>query len=216
MLAGLEVPPAVEAGRVIKAVLADLLSDDHRGTVADSPPGAGKSTRVVRAALNLAAPGEWLIIIAQTNEQFDDLVDRLARTAAELRIGRLSAADDKPSERVRGHEGVWVAAEVADLGGPPVIMGTAARWTEVARALGRERPSTRCPSRGSDVETAPTALSHHVLAGIHQRRFGKLIAGLADPGQPSRNPGWGNAAAATASTPPAPAQATQSLIVYDH
>ncbi|MCM0673255.1 AAA family ATPase [Micromonospora phytophila] len=132
MLAGLEVPPAVEAQRVITAVLADLRSGDHLGVVVDSPPGAGKSTLVVRAAVELAAAGEPLIIIAQTNEQVDDLIDRLARKAPELRIGRLSAADYQPSARVKGHETVRVAAKVADLGGPAVIIGTAAKWGMVS------------------------------------------------------------------------------------
>ncbi|MEH0818552.1 MULTISPECIES: AAA domain-containing protein [unclassified Micromonospora] len=131
MLAGLELPPAVEAERVIAAVLADLRSGNHRGVVVDSPPGAGKSTLVVRAAVDLATTGEPLIIIAQTNEQVDDLIDRLARKAPELRIGRLSAADYQPSERVKGHETVKVAAKIADLGGPAVIVGTAAKWATV-------------------------------------------------------------------------------------
>ncbi|WP_406037299.1 AAA family ATPase [Micromonospora sp. NBC_00898] len=132
MLAGLEVPPAVEAERVITAVLADLRSGAHRGVVVDSPPGAGKSTLVVRAAVDLAAAGEPLVIIAQTNEQVDDLIDRLARKAPELRIGRLSAADYRPSDRVKDHDMVRVAAKVADLGGPAVIIGTAAKWATVA------------------------------------------------------------------------------------
>ncbi|GAA2709486.1 AAA family ATPase [Micromonospora olivasterospora] len=131
MLAGLEVPPAVEAERVITAVLADLRSGDHRGVVVDSPPGAGKSTLVVRAAVELAAAGEPLIVIAQTNEQVDDLIDRLARKAPELRIGRLSAADYKETDRVRGHDTVRVAAKVADLADSAVIIGTAAKWATV-------------------------------------------------------------------------------------
>ncbi|SBV27706.1 AAA domain-containing protein [Micromonospora krabiensis] len=131
MLAGLELPPAVEAERVIAAVLADVRSGDHRGVVVDSPPGAGKSTLVVRAAVELAAADEPLIIVAQTNEQVDDLIDRLARKAPELAIGRLSAADYQPSERVRGHATVRVAAKVADLRGAAVLVGTAAKWATV-------------------------------------------------------------------------------------
>ncbi|MFG2056819.1 AAA domain-containing protein [Micromonospora sp. NPDC048930] len=132
MLAELAVPPAVEAERVITAVLADLRSGDHRGVVVDSPPGAGKSTLVVRAATELAATGEPLLIIAQTNEQVDDLIDRLVRKAPELRIGRLSATDYRPSDRVKDHPTVRVAAKVADLGGPAVTIGTAAKWATVA------------------------------------------------------------------------------------
>ncbi|MEU1684083.1 AAA family ATPase [Micromonospora sp. NPDC005707] len=135
MLAELAAPPAVEAERVITAVLADLRSGDHRGVVVDSPPGAGKSTLVVRAAVELAAAGEPLIVVAQTNEQVDDLIDRLARKAPELPIGRLSATDYQPTDRVKGHETVRVAAKVADLGGAAVIIGTAAKWATVAEGV---------------------------------------------------------------------------------
>ncbi|NES30813.1 AAA family ATPase [Micromonospora terminaliae] len=135
MLADLAVPPAVEAERVITAVLADLRSGDHRGVVVDSPPGAGKSTLVVRAAAELAAAGEPLMVVAQTNEQVDDLIDRLARKAAELPIGRLSATDYQPTDRVKGHDTVRVAAKVADLGGAAVVIGTAAKWATVAEGV---------------------------------------------------------------------------------
>lgn len=131
MLAELPLAPSVEAERVITAVLADLRSGEHRGVVVDSPPGAGKSTLVVRAATELAAGGESLIIVAQTNEQVDDLIDRLVRRAPELRVGRLSATDYRPSDRVRDHATVRVAAKVADLGGPAVVIGTAAKWATV-------------------------------------------------------------------------------------
>jgi len=49
-----------------------------RGVVVDSPPGAGKSTLVVRVAADLAEAGERVMVVAQTNEQVDDLTDRLA------------------------------------------------------------------------------------------------------------------------------------------
>ncbi|MEU3452901.1 AAA family ATPase [Micromonospora sp. NPDC006766] len=135
MTVGLAVPPAVEAERVITAVLADLRSGAHRGVVVDSPPGAGKSTLVVRAAVELAAAGEPLIIVAQTNEQVDDLIDRLARTAPQLPIGRLSATDYQPAERVAAHDTVRVAAKVADLAGSAMIIGTAAKWATVSEGV---------------------------------------------------------------------------------
>lgn len=117
--------------QVVESVLRDVREGAHRGVVVDSPPGAGKSTLVVRAAAELAVSGEPLMIVAQTNEQVDDLIDRLARRAPELRIGRLSATDYRPSERVTGHGTVRVAAKVADLGGPAVTIGTAAKWATV-------------------------------------------------------------------------------------
>jgi len=100
--------------------------------VVDSPPGAGKSTLVVRAAVELAATGDPLIVIAQTNEQVDDLIARLGTAAPQLRLGRLSAQGYQPSDRVDAHPGVRVATKVADLGGPAVILGTAAKWATVA------------------------------------------------------------------------------------
>ncbi|MFY1689644.1 AAA domain-containing protein [Plantactinospora sp. WMMB782] len=125
-------PPGEAARRVVGEVLADLRGGDHRGVVVDSPPGAGKSTLVVRAAGELAEAGEPLIVIAQTNEQVDDLIDRLARAKPELPIGRLSANEYTATDRIRNYSTVRVAAKVADLGGSSVIIGTAAKWALVS------------------------------------------------------------------------------------
>jgi hypothetical protein len=128
----LSLPPATEAARVVGAVLADLTAGDHRGVVVDSPPGAGKSTLVVRAAGVLAAADAPLMIVAQTNEQVDDLIARLGRASPEVPVGRLSAVDYTPSERVRAHPMCQVGAKVGDLGGPAVTIGTAAKWATVS------------------------------------------------------------------------------------
>jgi hypothetical protein len=123
--------PSAEAAQVVDAVLADLAAGDHRGVVVDSPPGAGKSTLVVRAAGVLAAAGEALMIVAQTNEQVDDLIARLAAASPGLAVGRLSAVDYTASERVRAHPTCRVGAKVGDLGAPAVTIGTAAKWATV-------------------------------------------------------------------------------------
>jgi hypothetical protein len=123
--------PAAEAARVVDAVLCDLRADDHRGVVVDSPPGAGKSTLVVRAAGELAAAGTPLMIVAQTNEQVDDLIERLGVRTPEIAVGRLSAVDYEASARVRAHPGCRVGAKVAELGSPAVTIGTAAKWATV-------------------------------------------------------------------------------------
>ncbi|GAA5077551.1 hypothetical protein HNP84_004055 [Thermocatellispora tengchongensis] len=118
--------PQAEAAAVVEAVLADL--PRHRGVVVDSPPGAGKSTLVVRAAGHIAATGEPLMIVAQTNEQVDDLVERLAAEHPALTIGRLSATGYRAPERVFAHPNVRVAGKVADLGDPAVVIATADKW----------------------------------------------------------------------------------------
>ncbi|WP_425394363.1 AAA family ATPase [Actinoplanes subtropicus] len=125
------VSPAAEAARVVDAVLRELRVGDHRGVVVDSPPGAGKSTLVVRAAGELAAAGSPLMIVAQTNEQVDDLIERLGARSPEVRVGRLSAVDYEPSDRVRDHPACRVGAKVAELGSPAITIGTAAKWATV-------------------------------------------------------------------------------------
>jgi hypothetical protein len=116
---------------IVSNVLAELNSGTHRGVVIDSPPGAGKSTLVVRAAAHLATAGERLMVVAQTNEQVDDLVCRLARQARQLTIGRLSRSDYVPSARVRRYPSIRVASKVAELADAPVLVGTAAKWATV-------------------------------------------------------------------------------------
>jgi superfamily II DNA or RNA helicase len=94
-----ELAPSEAATRAVDGVLADL-GGGHRGVVVDSPPGAGKSTLVVRAAAHLAEAGERLMIVAQTNEQVDDLIERIAEKHPLLSLGRLSESGYGPSERV--------------------------------------------------------------------------------------------------------------------
>lgn len=118
-------------GDILPAILRDLGSGEHPGVVVDSPPGAGKSTLVVRAASELAAAGDRLIIVAQTNEQVDDLILRLAQTAPGLPIGRLSAQDYRPAQRILGQPRVTVATGAGDLRECNVIAGTAAKWATV-------------------------------------------------------------------------------------
>ncbi|MEU9889900.1 helicase [Sphaerisporangium sp. NPDC051011] len=116
--------PAAEAAAVVDAVLDDL--PRNRGVVVDSPPGAGKSTLVVRAAGHLAATGEPLMIVAQTNEQVDDLIVRLAEEHPDLPLGRLSASDYVMPERVLGKASV--GTKLPDLGDPAVVVATADKW----------------------------------------------------------------------------------------
>lgn len=113
-------------------ILADLRSGRHRGVVVDSPPGAGKSTLVVRAAVMLAASGAPLMIVAQTNEQVDDLVERLARRLGDerpdARVGRLGRTGYVPPPRIATLPNVVVGAKLVDLAEPEITVATAAKW----------------------------------------------------------------------------------------
>ncbi|MEV6205919.1 AAA family ATPase [Kitasatospora sp. NPDC051914] len=142
-----------------------------RGVVVDSPPGAGKSTLVVRAARELVASGERLMIVAQTNSQVDDLVDRLATKGPDLTIGRLHAGDSRPAPEALRHAGVTASEKVADLLEHDVVVSTAAKWQWVR---------TEAPWRHAIVDEAYQMRSDALLAVA--RLFERALF-VGDPGQ---------------------------------
>ncbi|MGW0855457.1 AAA domain-containing protein [Streptomyces sp. NPDC002690] len=124
--------PGAAAARATGAILHDTLHGDARGVVVNSPPGAGKSTLVVRAALELVSAGRPLMVIAQTNAQVDDLVLRLAEKEPELPVGRLHSSDSDPYDKALDDlENVRKSAKAADLAGLDVVVSTAAKWAHV-------------------------------------------------------------------------------------
>jgi hypothetical protein len=118
------------AGQATARILADL-ARARRGVVVDSPPGAGKSTLVVRAAADLAGAAEKVMVVAQTNEQVDDLADRLAADRPGLAVGRLAGHEHVPPERVIRHQNVTLSTRLGDLAGCPVVLSTAHKWATV-------------------------------------------------------------------------------------
>ncbi|MET7512876.1 AAA domain-containing protein [Streptomyces sp. NPDC005480] len=124
--------PGAAAGRATDAILHDTLHGTARGIVVDSPPGAGKSTLVVRAALELAGAGRPLMVIAQTNAQVDDLVLRLAEKNPELPVGRLHSSDPDPYDKALDDlANVRKSTKAGDLAPLPVVISTAAKWAHV-------------------------------------------------------------------------------------
>ncbi len=142
-----------------------------RGVVVDSPPGAGKSTLVVRAARELVGAGERLMIVAQTNNQVDDLVERLAEKAPEITIGRLHAADSRPAPEALRHANVTPSDKVADLAEQDVVISTSAKWQWV---------KTEAPWRHAIVDEAYQMRSDALLAVA--RLFERALF-VGDPGQ---------------------------------
>ncbi|MYZ07906.1 AAA family ATPase [Streptomyces sp. SID2999] len=164
--------PGAAATRATDAILADTLRGTERGVVVDSPPGAGKSTLVVRAALELAGAGRPLMVVAQTNAQVDDLVLRLAEKDPDLPVGRLHSSDtDAYDKALDALPNVRTSAKAGDLGGLPVVLSTAAKWAHV---------KVDEPWRHAIVDEAYQMRSDSLLAvaGLFQRA---LFVG--DPGQ---------------------------------
>jgi hypothetical protein len=120
--------PAQRAERATADVLAALDHGHHHGLVVDAPPGAGKSALVVRAVAALATAGESVMVVAQTNEQVDDLAARLAAGHPGLALGRLSGQGYLPSPRITAHPAVRISTQLNDLAGATVILATAAKW----------------------------------------------------------------------------------------
>ncbi|KUO20327.1 AAA domain-containing protein [Streptomyces dysideae] len=164
--------PGAEAARATADILDDTLNGQARGVVVDSPPGAGKSTLVVRAALELADAGRPLMVVAQTNAQVDDLVLRLAEKNAELPVGRLHSSDADPYDKALDDlPNVRKSAKAADLSGLAVVISTAAKWAHV---------KVDEPWRHAIVDEAYQMRSDSLLAvaGLFERA---LFVG--DPGQ---------------------------------
>ena len=124
---------SAEARAVIEAVAADLLSRAHHGVIVDSPPGAGKSTLVVELSERLARDGERVMIVAQTNEQVDDLVEKIAKQHPALILGRLSAGDYEVPERLAPFRGPNLAfsSKLTELATATIVLATAAKWALV-------------------------------------------------------------------------------------
>ncbi|MDT3399095.1 AAA family ATPase [Streptomyces sp. B1866] len=112
-------------------MLDDLDTTAGRGVVVDSPPGAGKSTLVVRATGHLTATGRSVMIVAQTNEQVDDLTDRLATAHPGLPVGRLHSGRHAIPPRVARHAAVTADTDVQALRDLPVVVSTAKKWSYV-------------------------------------------------------------------------------------
>ncbi|MEW2158426.1 AAA domain-containing protein [Streptomyces sp. NPDC007189] len=164
--------PSAAAARATDAILHDTLHGTERGVVVDSPPGAGKSTLVVRAALELADAGRPLMVVAQTNAQVDDLVLRLAEKNPQLPVGRLHSSDTDPYDKALDDlPQVRTSAKAADLNGLPVVLSTAAKWAHVKADE---------PWRHAIVDEAYQMRSDSLLAvaGLFERA---LFVG--DPGQ---------------------------------
>jgi hypothetical protein len=124
--------PAEEADRVTAEILADFRSGKHRGVVVDSPPGAGKSTLVVRAAVSLAVDGERSIIVAQTNEQVDDLTAAIAaQLPTGLVVGRLTSSTYGRPQRFANLANVLIDKDVSNLLSCEIIVATASKWAYV-------------------------------------------------------------------------------------
>jgi hypothetical protein len=126
---------AADRARLATEEILASMESVPRGVVVDSPPGAGKSTLVVRAATELVRRGHRVMVIAQTNEQVDDLTDvlagRLAGHDGDLQAGRLYSESHRVGWRVERHQNVVSAKSAGELLDCRVVLSTAHKWATV-------------------------------------------------------------------------------------
>ncbi len=118
--------PADRHRVVTDAIMSDLHSEVHRAVVVDSPPGAGKSTFVVRAAEELSEISA-VPVIAQTNAQADDLV-RKVLASTDLVVGRLHGGTQPP---LVASQRLLIGKGINDVAGADIIVSTSAKWAYV-------------------------------------------------------------------------------------
>ncbi|WP_406337798.1 AAA family ATPase [Streptomyces sp. NBC_01620] len=169
--------PGARADRAVADVLSGLDLVTGRGIVVDSPPGAGKSTLVKRATGHLTSAGHQVMIVAQTNEQVDDLVDNIAREYPALPLGRLHANGFRLPERVSRHANVRGSNEADALRELAVVVSTAKKWSYV-------KPEKCAPWRWAIVDEAYQMRSDALLATapLFSEKDSQVLF-VGDPGQ---------------------------------
>ncbi|HZM74561.1 MAG TPA: AAA domain-containing protein [Candidatus Limnocylindrales bacterium] len=115
------------------SIINDFIGGSTPGVVVDSPPGAGKSTLVVRVTSEVAETGESIMVIAQTNAQVDDLTIKIAERLPRLTVGRLTREGYLPPPSVL-LPNVLIENRINDLRDCRVVVGTAAKWSRAETA----------------------------------------------------------------------------------
>jgi hypothetical protein len=125
-------PPQQQTDNATRTVLERLPALTHRGLVVEAPPGAGKTTLVTHAADTLTQTSGPCVVIAQTNNQVDHLVRRLAQHHPRLRTARLTGAEHRAPDELQTHPRIHISTRIEDLErSADVIVGTAMKWATV-------------------------------------------------------------------------------------
>lgn len=126
--------PAELAAQALEAVWR-AVDAGEAAVLVDSPPGAGKST-LVREVGRRAARRTQVPIVAQTNEQADDMVRGLLRDKASglgtgLVVGRLHAATYSPPDDLARDPSVVLSGDIGRFTDVDLVVSTARKWAHV-------------------------------------------------------------------------------------
>lgn len=130
----------VDAAAVHADVLEEMwaaIDSGSRTVLAESPPGAGKSTLIRNIAARIAKTHP-AAILTQTNDQADDHVRDLVRELASkgARVGRLHSSEygnQMPADlrALDASDTIDLDTDITSLGACDVIVATAAKWAHV-------------------------------------------------------------------------------------
>jgi len=126
---------AKAADAVVDGLIAAALSGDDRARLTRAPAGAGKTGAVTRLVDALAGNDAYVGVVAQTNAQAFDLVDRIAKLAPKRRVAFVPAGHVFLPAATAGLDNVEVR-EAKSLGNAPVIVATADKWAYLVPHVG--------------------------------------------------------------------------------
>jgi hypothetical protein len=132
-------PSGAAAAKAADAVVGDLISaalsgGDH-ARLTNAPAGAGKTGAVTRLVDALADAGAHVGVIAQTNAQAFDLVDRIAKLAPKRTVAFAPAGGVFLPGETEALDNV-VVRDAKSLGNAPVIVATADKWAYLVPYVG--------------------------------------------------------------------------------
>jgi hypothetical protein len=163
--------PEQRSRAAVASVLADLAATQQRALIVDSPPGAGKSTLVVAAALAYLGETDTIAILAQTNNQVDDLIIRLHEAAPDVPLGRLCAQEYDPSAVRAAVPGIELCGQPGEMFKARIILGTAAKWAR--------QTDYHC---GLAILDEAYQMRSDLLLALDAGRFERMLL-VGDPGQ---------------------------------
>jgi hypothetical protein len=154
---------------LIHRLLSELRKKDESIAVVASPPGAGKTTTLLRLCHELAKHDSTVGIVCQTNHQANDVARRLAALRPSCPIVRFISTSSPPGPRIDGTLPISRSADFPD--GKKIVIGTAAKWSLI----------DDCKTLDAMLIDEAWQMTHATLLPI--LRFSGRILMIGDPGQ---------------------------------
>ncbi len=111
----------------LQSSLAAYLASDGRLAVIKAPPGSGKTHTLIEVLADLVTKGKRIAVAAQTNNQANDICERLALTHPEIQAFRFASKGNRQPVDFPSTV-AWITASNQLPLGPSITVATAAKW----------------------------------------------------------------------------------------